>query len=222
MAVTPVIVREHPSTDKIYRTPRPSSGFWGKAPALPPVSAFAFADILREADCLEFQVAINGIADIYAKSKLSLANEHEAHMPPLGEITTATPAKVRKLRPAGFRTALSAVPEASSGSSEGSRRSKKATTPLARDSRGRIRRSVAGKAKPPRQIRIGGMGRSVTVLATTATTNESSTGFVGAFGRVPLEQQASIPSHTAATGRTLGYAISSLRTLLTTRWPQTV
>jgi hypothetical protein len=141
-------------------------------------------------------------------------------MPPLGEITTATPAKVRKLRPIGFRTALSAVPEASSGSSEGSRRSKK-TAPLARDSRGRIRRAIAGKAKPPRQIRIGGMGRSVTVLATTATTTESSTGVVRAFDSPPVDW-THMSGNAATAGTTLEHAISSLRTLLLTRWPHGV
>merc|ERR1712070_312224 len=120
---------------------------------LPPVSSYAFADILRSADCPEFQHAINGIAEICAKSRLSLADEYASHLPPLGEITAAN---------SSTRRPQTSVPEASSGSSEGSGKAKK-------------RKTAAGSlwqqdldGEGTRRMQIGRMGRSISVGGTVA------------------------------------------------------
>ncbi|KAK3059717.1 hypothetical protein LTS18_010206, partial [Coniosporium uncinatum] len=53
---------------------------------LPPVEAFSFDGILRAVDP-EIHDSIDAIAEIYAKSKLSMADEYSAHLPPQGEIS---------------------------------------------------------------------------------------------------------------------------------------
>ncbi|MCJ1396571.1 hypothetical protein MMC18_009462 [Xylographa bjoerkii] len=52
--------------------------------ALPPLSAFSFADILASID-MDVKAEIDGIAEICGRSKLSLANEYGSHLPPHGE-----------------------------------------------------------------------------------------------------------------------------------------
>jgi len=52
---------------------------------LPPVEAFSFDGILRAVEP-EIHDSIDAIAEIYAKSKLSMADEYSAHLPPQGEI----------------------------------------------------------------------------------------------------------------------------------------
>ncbi|KAF2815983.1 uncharacterized protein BDZ99DRAFT_565869 [Mytilinidion resinicola] len=56
---------------------------------LPPVDEFSFGGILRAVDP-EIRDAIDAIAEICARSRLSLADEYDAHLPPTGEITTGT------------------------------------------------------------------------------------------------------------------------------------
>ncbi|KAL8790142.1 MAG: hypothetical protein Q9195_006522 [Heterodermia aff. obscurata] len=50
---------------------------------LPSPESFSFQDILREIDP-EIQVSIDAIAEVYGRSKLSLADEYGSHRPPLG------------------------------------------------------------------------------------------------------------------------------------------
>ena len=140
-----------------------------RAQALPPISSYAFADILKAADCPDLQKALDGIAEICAKNRMSLADEYSSHLPPLGEITAASttaPSKPHLVRP-GLRPALTSVPEGSSGSSEGSRKSKKRT------------RSLFGfgwqktvVSNPLRKVRIGSMGRTIDVGTTTAVAED--------------------------------------------------
>jgi len=75
---------------------------------LPAPTSFAFLNLMSAIDSQDIQRALDAIGEICAKSSLSLANAHEAHRPPLGEITT---------RPRLTKT-LTSVPEVNS-SSEG-------------------------------------------------------------------------------------------------------
>ncbi|MCJ1437609.1 hypothetical protein MMC27_006996 [Xylographa pallens] len=52
--------------------------------ALPPLSAFSFVDILASID-MDVKAEIDSIAEICGRSKLSLANEYQSHLPPHGE-----------------------------------------------------------------------------------------------------------------------------------------
>lgn len=54
--------------------------------ALPPLSSFSFQDILKEIDT-EINPAVDAIAEIFGRSKLSLADEYSSHLPPQGELT---------------------------------------------------------------------------------------------------------------------------------------
>jgi hypothetical protein len=110
-------------------------------------------------------LAIDGIAEICAKNRMSLADEHSSHLPPFGEITAASSAAIRPhlLRP-GMRRALTSVPEGSSGSSEGSNRSSKKR----RSGLFGFRKQQEVRTQPMRKMRIGSMGRSVSVIGTTA------------------------------------------------------
>ena len=54
--------------------------------ALPPLSSFSFQDILKEIDT-EINPAVDAIAEIFGRSKLSLADEYSSHRPPQGELT---------------------------------------------------------------------------------------------------------------------------------------
>ncbi|KJX96264.1 hypothetical protein TI39_contig685g00006 [Zymoseptoria brevis] len=143
-----------------------------RSQALPPISAYAFADILRAADSAEFQTAIDGIAELCAKNRMSLADEYASHLPPLGEITASTTtSRSHMLRP-GMRRPLTTVPEGSSGSSEGSRKSK-------RQKKGSLfgfrKQQEQQETAPVRSVRIGMMGRTVSVGSTTALAAEAWT-----------------------------------------------
>lgn len=142
--------------------------------ALPPVSSYTFAAILRSSDGPEFQQAINGIAEICAKNRMSLADEYASHLPPLGEITASDSAAVRPhmLRP-GARRALTSVPEASSGSSEGSRKSKGSKGKKRMGGLFGFMRKEQSQSQSMRQMRIGSMGRTVSVTGTTAMVNHT-------------------------------------------------
>lgn len=152
----PVLVRAYTDTPVSPFTRYGTVGA-GNMNALPPISSYAFADILHAADCADFQQAIDGIAEICAKNRLSLADEYGSHLPPFGEITESNSSMNARpqLRP-GMRRALTSVPEASSGSSEGSRKSKK------RGNLFGLRRQPDEPARQPRRIRIGSMGRTIT------------------------------------------------------------
>lgn len=96
----PVLVRTHTS-----KTPYPSSlspaapTMSHPAPSLPPTEAFTFSSVLRAIEP-DVQDSLQAIVEICAKSRMSLADQHGAHIPPQGEI--------------GGRSGLAAVPEASS------------------------------------------------------------------------------------------------------------
>jgi hypothetical protein len=83
---------------------------------LPSVDAFSFDGILRAIEP-DINEAIDGIAEIYARSKLSLADEYGSHMPPQGEISGP---RMRHsglaIRTAGLERTLTTVTEASSSS----------------------------------------------------------------------------------------------------------
>ena len=53
---------------------------------LPPLSSFSFQDILKEID-QEIHPSIDAIAEIFGRSKLSLADEYSSHLPPQGELS---------------------------------------------------------------------------------------------------------------------------------------
>jgi hypothetical protein len=155
----PVLVRSYTSPK-----PTPSGSPSGRSHVLPPIAAFAFADILRTANSADLQSAIDGIAEICAKNRMSLAEEYGSHLPPVGEITAvstdSTPVRQQHGR-LNMRRALTSVPEASSGSSDGSVRGK--------------RRGISGfgprqevMRRPMRTVRISRIGRTVPVCGTTA------------------------------------------------------
>ncbi|KAF2728243.1 hypothetical protein EJ04DRAFT_516759 [Polyplosphaeria fusca] len=112
------------------RTPSPlSTGLAGRGDRLPSVDDFSFSAILRAVDP-EIRDAIEAIAEICARSRYSLADEYDAHLPPQGEITNVGPSwasgmggmagrgrisRIGQGWSAGENT-LTAVPEASSSS----------------------------------------------------------------------------------------------------------
>lgn len=95
---------------------------------LPPISDFSFDGILRAVEP-EIQDALDAIAEICARSRMSMANAHGAHMPPQGEITAPEqqqqPPRVRHWG-LGIRTdveRMTSVPEVSSSSGSASKAS---------------------------------------------------------------------------------------------------
>ncbi|KAJ4988602.1 hypothetical protein SVAN01_05893 [Stagonosporopsis vannaccii] len=67
-----------------------SAGLARRDEQLPAIEDFSFSAILRAVDP-EIRDAIDAIAEICARSRLSLADEYDAHLPPQGEITGAGP-----------------------------------------------------------------------------------------------------------------------------------
>lgn len=63
----------------------PSSGARQRAPELPSSEEFSIGGILQAIDP-NIQGTLDSIAEIYGRSKLSLANEYGSHIAPLGEI----------------------------------------------------------------------------------------------------------------------------------------
>ncbi|KAE9967542.1 hypothetical protein BLS_006316 [Venturia inaequalis] len=115
----PVLVRAYTSSERS----RPSSA--SRSPAmlampagahLPPIEAFSFDGILQAVEP-EVHEAIDGIAEIYARSRLSLADEYGSHMPPQGEIVNPR-SRYSGLatRTTGLERTLTTVAEASSSS----------------------------------------------------------------------------------------------------------
>lgn len=196
----PVLVRSYTSPK-----PTPSGSPSGRSHVLPPIAAFSFADILRTADSTDLQSAIDGIAEICAKNRMSLAEEYGSHLPPVGEITAvstdSTPVRQQHGR-LNTRRALTSVPEASSGSSDGSVKGK--------------RRGILGfgprqdvMRRPMRTVRISMIGKMVPVCGTTAV-SMSAAGDYASFGvESPGDTQPtqSLPASSNA-------ALSSLQQLL--------
>jgi len=161
----PVLVRSYTSPK-----PTPFGSPSGRSHVLPPIAAFSFADILRTADNADLQSAIDGIAEICAKNHMSLAEEYGSHLPPVGEITAipadTTPARQQYGR-FNMRRALTSVPEASSGSSDGSIKVRSSGILGFRPKQEVVR-------KPMRNVRISTLGRTVPVCGTTAVTMSAS------------------------------------------------
>ncbi|KIW07355.1 uncharacterized protein PV09_02201 [Verruconis gallopava] len=117
----PVVVKTYTQVDR-SRPSSASTSTRGQArsmttsASLPPVDAFSFDGILRAIEP-EISDAIEGIAEIYARSRLSLADEYGSHLPPQGEILSH---RVRHsglaIRTAGLERTLTTVTEASSSS----------------------------------------------------------------------------------------------------------
>jgi hypothetical protein len=63
-----------------------SAGLARQNEQLPAIEDFSFSAILRAVDP-EIRDAIDAIAEICARSRMSLADEYDAHLPPQGEIT---------------------------------------------------------------------------------------------------------------------------------------
>ncbi|ORY19120.1 hypothetical protein BCR34DRAFT_595564 [Clohesyomyces aquaticus] len=137
-----------------------SAGLAGRNGTLPSVDDFSFSAILRAVDP-EIRDAIDAIAEICARSRLSLADEYDAHLPPQGEITGsgsgwssgmgALVGRGRATRVgqgwAGAENTLTAVPEASSSSER-----------LAAEGRASV---ASGGAKPKRSQSAYGSLKSV-------------------------------------------------------------
>lgn len=209
----PVLVRAYTTTSE----PHPRRDALSPSRALPPIASFAFADVLRSVDGPDFQHAISGIADIYARSRLSLADEYAAHLPPLGEITAADSRGLRKdvLRASGGkRGTLTSVPEGSSGSSEGSRKSRLRTRGVGFGGLVKVEEIVA-----PRwgRMRIGRMGRMVSVTSTTAVA--SDLGFPADVEDEPARTAGKDLSRLRSSPRNVSKATLSLRRLLAVRRP---
>ena len=105
-----------------------SAGLAGRTEQLPSADEFSFSAILRAVDP-EIRDAIDAIAEICARSRMSLADEYDSHLPPQGEITGGGPAWVSTGALAGrgrlsrvtqgwtaADNTLMSVPEASSSS----------------------------------------------------------------------------------------------------------
>lgn len=106
-----------------------STGLARQNEQLPAIEDFSFSAILRAVDP-EIRDAIDAIAEICARSRMSLADEYDAHLPPQGEITGAGPGWAASTGALAGRSRLSrisqgwtaadntlmAVPEASSSS----------------------------------------------------------------------------------------------------------
>ncbi|KAH8731757.1 hypothetical protein GQ44DRAFT_755153 [Phaeosphaeriaceae sp. PMI808] len=117
-----------------------TAGLVGKSEQLPSAEDFSFSAILRAVDP-EIRDAIDAIAEICARSRMSLADEYDAHLPPQGEITGAGPdwalstgALVGRGRLSRINqgwaaeNTLMAVPEASSSSERLAQETKVITT----------------------------------------------------------------------------------------------
>ncbi|KAK5747244.1 hypothetical protein LTR17_000379 [Elasticomyces elasticus] len=160
---TPVLVRAYNTAP---RSTRRSEGHFlpikTDLHALPPISSYAFQDILHSIQSPELSEAMTGIAEICARNRMSLADEYASHLPPVGDIKGGATAFVPvNLRPrAARRRALTSVPEASSGSSsEGSVNPRSSTT---------LRGARQLDVSRGREMRISSMGRMVSMDSTTA------------------------------------------------------
>jgi hypothetical protein len=67
-----------------------TAGLANRSEQLPSADDFSFSAILRAVDP-EIRDAIDAIAEICARSRMSLADEYDSHLPPQGEITSAGP-----------------------------------------------------------------------------------------------------------------------------------
>jgi hypothetical protein len=101
----PVTVRVNSADASSHLNPAPRVNRMGKRDELPPVSDFTIDGILSAIQP-DIEVTLNAIAEIMGRSRLSLANEYDSHMPPQGEIRASS------------RSALLPVEEASSSNEQ--------------------------------------------------------------------------------------------------------
>ena len=81
---------------------------------LPPAEVFSFESILQAIE-REAREDVDAIAEICGRSKMSLANEYDAHMPPLGELVAARPVgQPSAMTRSSLNQTLTPVEEASS------------------------------------------------------------------------------------------------------------
>ncbi|KAL8931659.1 MAG: hypothetical protein Q9211_006811 [Gyalolechia sp. 1 TL-2023] len=85
----PVLVRKysHSSSStgmKQPKMPQKRNSSRNRDSALPPLESFSFQDILASIDP-EIQGSIDKIAEIYGRSRMSLADEYSSHLPPQGD-----------------------------------------------------------------------------------------------------------------------------------------
>ena len=208
----PILVKSYPGDrSSLFATRGTRGSHTGMT--LPPISSYAFADILRRADSSDFQLAIDGIAEICAKNRMSLSDEYASHLPPLGEITAASSSTVRPqmLRPR-MRRALTSVPEGSSGSSEGSQKSKKRMSGLFG-----FRKRQEQQLQPLREMRIGSMGRTIPVAGTTAMADKVDSPNDPDNTTLKAVGDGRPPKKFKRAGRRPSQAESSLQRLLTQR-----
>jgi hypothetical protein len=86
----PVLSRIHSNVasnflNPIARPPRRREVLNRDDNKLPPLSAYSFEGILAAIQ-EDIEEDLNGIADIWGRSRLALADQHDAHLPPTGEI----------------------------------------------------------------------------------------------------------------------------------------
>ena len=158
-----------------------SAGLARQNEQLPAIEDFSFSAILRAVDP-EIRDAIDAIAEICARSRLSLADEYDAHLPPQGEITGAGPAWAAGTGALAGRGRLSrvtqgwtaadntlmAVPEASSSSERLAQEGRAVTV----EARTRRSRSAYGSLK---SVISGGSGaRRMTINDNTFEQPEPS------------------------------------------------
>jgi hypothetical protein len=184
-----------------------SAGLAGRTEKLPALDDFSFSSILRAVDP-EIRDAIDAIAEICARSRMSLADEYEAHLPPQGEITSSGPgwaagmgAFVNRGRPSragqgwtGTDNMLTAVPEASSSSERLASENKGST---AGDSKQRSQ-SAYGSLK---SVISGGSGKRKAVANASERADAGlPTQAEGSRNQGPAwTVNASSPSHPAIT-----------------------
>lgn len=118
-----------------------TAGLAGRDGRLPAADEFSFSAILRAVDP-EIRDAIDAIAEICARSRMSLADEYDAHLPPQGEITASGPGwspgmgslvgrgRIARISQGWTATenTLTSVPEASSSSERLAGESRASTT----------------------------------------------------------------------------------------------
>ena len=89
----PVLVRSYPSNQLRQNTPsmkrksKPTTAANTTTYGLPPLESFSFQNILASIDP-EIRASIDTIAEICGRSKMSLADEYQSHLPPQGQLVT--------------------------------------------------------------------------------------------------------------------------------------
>ncbi|WPH03932.1 Hypothetical protein R9X50_00681500 [Acrodontium crateriforme] len=166
----PLLVKAYDSLPSSNKSVRVYSARIDVPDGLPSVSDYAFTNILRSGNSKDVEEALEGMAAIYAKCHLSLANEYTAHIPPLGEITAETsnsvPPHLARRRPGPPWREMTTVPETTSDSSDGGHGIRKTEKKKGIFNFGRSKSEPI--VRPMEHMRIGSMGRIIPVGSTTA------------------------------------------------------